>query len=172
MPYITIINVPGFLPDNMEDETRFATPREAWQSIVDEVESAWDYSTDDGAYLAVHTRLHAIDQSVSGTFQCPTPDFDGISDLGRAYSVVALEGVWYSFPGYDDDILSSADALQVWIDTQELILSESDSEQFYQFTHHSLMSPSENIAAIQQGADYMGIDLVALGYPLPTLMEV
>ena len=77
----------------------------------------------------------------------------------------------YNFPGYDDEPRTAESALQEWIDTQELLFeSEEQEELFWQFTDRSA-SPEFNIQAIQAGADYVGIDLVTLGYPLPALIE-
>lgn len=71
----------------------------------------------------------------------------------------------YSFPGYDDEPRTAENALQEWIDTQELDLTEEATEALYQFTHHAA-SAEDNIRAIRQGAEYAGIDLSAS--PLPT----
>jgi len=75
---------------------------------------------------------------------------------------------FYNFPGYDIEPRDAASALQEWIDTQELVLDDEETETLYQFTNHS--APAEfNIRAIQAGADYAGIDLTHS--PLPTAIE-
>lgn len=72
----------------------------------------------------------------------------------------------WNFPGYDSEPRTAESALQEWVDTEELILTEEETEQLYQFTSWQA-SAEHNIAAIDYGAMYMGLDLVALGYPLP-----
>lgn len=71
----------------------------------------------------------------------------------------------YSFPGYDDEPRTAENALQEWIDTQELDLTDEESEMLYQFTDFRADAET-NIRAIQAGADYAGIDLAHS--PLPT----
>ena len=77
----------------------------------------------------------------------------------------------YSFPGYNDEFMSARDALEEWISSQELDLNAEDSEILYQATR-SQSTPEFNLTAIQSGADYLGLDLVAIGYPLPTAHSV
>ena len=77
----------------------------------------------------------------------------------------------YNFPGYDDEPRTAESALQEWIDTEELILSEDETEALYQFTLHT-ESAEFNIRAIQQGADYAGIDLTHSPLPVPVVQWV
>ena len=75
----------------------------------------------------------------------------------------------YEFPGYESELFNAEDALQQWIDTQELILDDGQTELLYQYTN-SDYSAEVNIRAIQAGADYAGIDLT--DSPLPVLVTL
>ena len=73
----------------------------------------------------------------------------------------------YTFPGYDDATYTAEDALQEWIDTfGEYYLDDETAEILYSFTLHGAPAWA-NLEAIAQGATYAGLDLDALGYPLP-----
>lgn len=93
MQYVATINVPGYMPDDMEPAV-FDTARDAWQYLVGEVDQAWDYyaGDDNGACLEAHTALHNIDQNRPGVVYAPTPGYYGDHDLGLAYSVDVFEG--------------------------------------------------------------------------------
>jgi hypothetical protein len=101
------VNTPGCLPDADELAT-FATAREAWQYVADEIDRDWDADDAecgddddarlaiDGRYLTAHTAAHIADSPpfrhvsvtvmVMGWVHVPgaTP-----TQLGRNYSVVA-----------------------------------------------------------------------------------
>lgn len=72
----------------------------------------------------------------------------------------------YTFPGYNDDHLTAEQALQEWIDTFDYGLSDDEQEALFEFTRHD-MTADFNIEALKYGADYAGLDLEKLGYPLP-----
>lgn len=87
MPYLAIINVPGYSP-MAEEPAEFETIAEAWEWLAeerrrseDEDESTGDYSDTVSAlgYMAMSPKC----DSVYG----PTPGYDGDHDLGLVYTV-------------------------------------------------------------------------------------
>jgi hypothetical protein len=73
----------------------------------------------------------------------------------------------YTFPGYNDEPQNAESALQEWIDTFDAILDDEEWESLFSFTN-SDQGAEFNIVAIEYGATYTGINLEAMGYPLPT----
>jgi hypothetical protein len=123
-----------------------------------------------------------------------TDDFPKVilEDMVTIHEHAALGREYWDTPDYDDEPRTAESALEDWIQTQELDflalaekhaestgeieerspeawdeLAESMKEQLFQFTYHGA-APEHNIAAIESGATYMGIDLAQLGSPLPT----
>lgn len=92
MPFVAIINTPGYVPMDDEPPT-FDSAREAWQYLVSEVDRSWDEYPEDenGACLDAHSQMHNLDQSQTGTVYAGTPGSDSEHDLGLAYSVEVAE---------------------------------------------------------------------------------
>ena len=107
MPYVAIINVPGYLPMDDEPPPTFDSAAEAWLYLAEERERGEDDQPCEACEASAHeaphysetvrelqdwsTRCLAGDQGVNftgqGTVYGPTPGYDGTHDLGLAYSV-------------------------------------------------------------------------------------
>lgn len=73
----------------------------------------------------------------------------------------------YYFPGFNEEPQSAERALQEWLDTYSNgNISDEEEELLFSFTHYQ-WAAEDNIAAIRSAAIYHGIDLDALGIPLP-----
>jgi hypothetical protein len=102
MSYVAIINVPGYLPDSMDEPATFETAREAWDYLASERKRSEDdtYTEGDGGYSGTLRELQSLaqydanqeDSLLAGTVYGPTPGYEGDHDLGLAYSVEIAEG--------------------------------------------------------------------------------
>jgi hypothetical protein len=88
VPYVAIINVPGYLP--MDDEPSiFDTPGDAWSYLADERREGEDTDDDALSYSETVDTLDAWASANHGpaVHYAGTPGYEGDHDLGIAYSV-------------------------------------------------------------------------------------
>lgn len=107
MTYITIVNVPGYLPDGMDEEpAEFDTAKDAWYALYHErIDDESNYPCplcndtmthgpfgdcdDDSDAATALADMARRDEP--GVCYLSTPGYDGDHDLGLAYSVVLKE---------------------------------------------------------------------------------
>jgi hypothetical protein len=108
MPYVAIINVPGYLPTG-DDPPTFDTASEAWLYLTeererdeDEYEGPRDSETvrelAEWSNRCLNPGSESVNFTGQGTVYGSTPGYDGDHDLGLAYSVQ-----WESEPTPHDE---------------------------------------------------------------------
>lgn len=112
--------------------------------------------------VAAHLDVNLDDEASYDSDDFPKPFFEDqvtIDEhplLGREY---------WNFPGYDEEPLTDRDALDAF--AQSLELDSNITEELWEGTNYS-QPAAWNIAQLHARAAALNVDLVALGYPLPT----
>jgi hypothetical protein len=97
MPYVAIINVPGYLPMD-DDPPTFDTAADAWLYLAEERERGEDDLAEEAGTETVRALIEwsnrclkpegeSVNFTGQGTVYGSTPGYEGDHDLGLAYSV-------------------------------------------------------------------------------------